>query len=63
MVQIYGPVLKVFKRSGNRYTINDNNKNDIVLEIGDKVNRHIVDNDYVLFNDNLHFIRFEYDGT
>jgi len=40
----------IIKRDGNRYTINDNNKNDIVLEIGDKVNRHIVDNDYVLFN-------------
>ena len=40
----------IIKRDGNRYTINENNKNDIVLEIGDKVNRHIVDNDYVLFN-------------
>ena len=40
----------IIKQDGNRYTINDNNKNDIVLEIGDKVNRHIVDNDYVLFN-------------
>lgn len=40
----------IIKRDGNRYTINDNNKNDIVLELGDKVNRHIVDNDYVLFN-------------
>ena len=40
----------IIKRDGNRYTINDNNKNDIVLEIGDKVNRHIVNNDYVLFN-------------
>ena len=40
----------IIKRDGNKYTINDNNKNDIVLEIGDKVNRHIVDNDYVLFN-------------
>ena len=40
----------IIKRDGNRYTINDNNKNDIVLEIGDKINRHIVDNDYVLFN-------------
>ena len=40
----------IIKRDGNKYTINDNNKNDIVLGIGDKVNRHIVDNDYVLFN-------------
>ena len=40
----------IIKRDGNRYTITDNNKNDIVLEIGDIVNRHIVNNDYVLFN-------------
>jgi len=40
----------IVKKDGNRFTINDNNKNDLVLEIGDKVNRHIVDNDYVLFN-------------
>ena len=40
----------IIKKDGNRYTINDNNKNDLILEVGDKVNRHIVDNDYVLFN-------------
>ena len=47
----YGPVLKVFvKKNGKKITVNDNNKNTIILELGDKVNRHIVDNDYVLFN-------------
>ena len=40
----------IIKTNGNRFTINDNNKGDIILEIGDKVNRHIVDNDFVLFN-------------
>ena len=40
----------IIKKDGNRYTINDNNKNDLILENGDKVNRHIVDNDWVLFN-------------
>ena len=38
------------KKNGKKYSINDNNKKDIKLELGDKVNRHIVDNDYVLFN-------------
>jgi len=40
----------IIKKNGNRFTINDTNKVDIILEIGDKVNRHIVDNDWVLFN-------------
>tara|TARA_B110000285_G_scaffold234836_1_gene313266 strand:+ start:2134 stop:6708 length:4575 start_codon:yes stop_codon:yes gene_type:complete len=40
----------IIKTNGNRFTINDDNKIDIILEIGDKVNRHIVDNDWVLFN-------------
>ena len=40
----------IIKQDGNRYVINDNNKNDFILENGDKVNRHIVDNDWVLFN-------------
>ena len=40
----------IVKKNGNRFTINDTNKVDIILEIGDKVNRHVVDNDWVLFN-------------
>ena len=40
----------IVKKDGSRYSLNDNNKNEITLEIGDKVNRHIVNNDYVLFN-------------
>jgi len=38
---------------GNRntkITIQDSNKDDIVLSIGETVNRHLLDNDYVLFN-------------
>ena len=31
-------------------SILDSNKNDIILEIGDTVNRHLLDGDYVLFN-------------
>ena len=38
------------KSNGNRFTINDTNKAEFILEIGDKVNRHIVDNDWILFN-------------
>tara|TARA_B100000900_G_scaffold416245_1_gene450518 strand:- start:195 stop:4769 length:4575 start_codon:yes stop_codon:yes gene_type:complete len=40
----------IIKKDGKRFNINSNNKNELVLEIGDKVNRHIVNNDYVLFN-------------
>tara|TARA_Y100000817_G_scaffold314769_2_gene315017 strand:+ start:383 stop:4972 length:4590 start_codon:yes stop_codon:yes gene_type:complete len=38
------------KKNGKKFSINENNKKDLKLELGDKVNRHIVDNDYVLFN-------------
>ena len=40
----------IIKNNGNRFTINNTNKAEIILEIGDKLNRHIVDNDWVLFN-------------
>jgi len=40
----------IVKNNGNRFILTDSNKADIILEIGDKVNRHIVDNDWVLFN-------------
>ena len=40
----------IIKKNGNRFTITDSNIGELILEIGDKVNRHIVDNDYVLFN-------------
>jgi len=36
--------------NGQRFTITDKNKSNMELKIGDKVNRHIVDNDWVLFN-------------
>jgi len=38
------------KKNGIKITINDNNKETIQLEFGDKINRHLIDNDYVLFN-------------
>ena len=31
-------------------TINEHNKKDIILENGNVVNRHLLNNDYVLFN-------------
>ncbi len=40
----------IIKINGNKISLNDNNKNKIDLELGDKVNRHLVDNDWVLFN-------------
>ena len=40
----------IVKANGKRYTITENNKSILKLELGDKVNRHIVDNDWVLFN-------------
>ena len=38
------------KRNDITITINENNKKDIILENGDIVNRHLRNNDYVLFN-------------
>ena len=41
----------IHKKNGNiKITILENNQETINLEIGDIVNRHILDNDYVLFN-------------
>ena len=40
----------IIKKSGNKITIIDKNKYNIELEIGDTVNRHLIDGDYVLFN-------------
>ena len=40
----------IVKNNGNKFLITDNNKMNMKLEYGDTVNRHIVDNDYVLFN-------------
>ena len=41
----------IIKNNGNiKITIQDSNKDDIVLSIGDTVNRHLLDNDAVLFN-------------
>jgi len=43
-------VKSVIKKNNNKISINDNNKQDIELEQGDTVNRHLSDGDYVLFN-------------
>ena len=41
----------IIKNEGKiKVTIQDSNKDDIVLSIGDTVNRHLLDNDPVLFN-------------
>ena len=40
----------IIKKSGNKITIIDKNKYNIELEIGDIVNRHLINGDYVLFN-------------
>ena len=40
----------IVKRNNTKISINDNNKQDIELEYGDIVNRHLNDGDYVLFN-------------
>ena len=44
-------VKNIFKTKENiKITITNKNKNNIILENGDIVNRHLLDNDYVLFN-------------
>ena len=40
----------ILKKNGTIITLNDNNKDDIILELGDTLNRHLLDGDYVLFN-------------
>ena len=40
----------IIKKNGSKFLITDNNKTNMQLEYGDTVNRHIVNNDYVLFN-------------
>ena len=44
------PGAKSIIRNDITITINENNKKDIILENGDIVNRHLRNNDYVLFN-------------
>ena len=41
---------KQYLKKWNLITLNDNNKDDIILELGDTLNRHLLDGDYVLFN-------------
>tara|TARA_Y100000389_G_scaffold183613_2_gene201283 strand:- start:3164 stop:7708 length:4545 start_codon:yes stop_codon:yes gene_type:complete len=40
----------IVKKNGSKFLITENNKMNMKLEYGDTVNRHLVDNDYVLFN-------------
>ena len=40
----------ILKKNETLITLNDNNKDDIILELGDTLNRHLLDGDYVLFN-------------
>ena len=40
----------IIKKNEKKISINDNNKNLIELEYGDIVNRHLINNDFVLFN-------------
>ena len=44
------PGAKSIKKGTQLITINETNKDIIVLETGDIVNRHLIDGDYVLFN-------------
>jgi DNA-directed RNA polymerase II subunit RPB1 len=44
------PGAKSIKKGSQLITINESNKDIMVLEIGDMVNRHLIDGDYVLFN-------------
>ena len=43
-------VKNIIKKNNKKISITDHNKNDISLEFGDTVNRHLIDGDYVLFN-------------
>ena len=40
----------VIKKNDIKITINDQNKDELDITIGDTVNRHLIDGDYVLFN-------------
>ena len=40
----------IVRKTGQKISITDENKSDLLLETGDIVNRHLMDGDYVLFN-------------
>ena len=40
----------IVKKDGSKFLITEKNKINMQLEYGDTVNRHLVNNDYVLFN-------------
>ena len=48
--QIWPGAKSILKKNKTLITLNNNNKDDIVLEIGDTLHRHLLDGDYVLFN-------------
>ena len=39
-----------FKKIGKKISITDENKEELEIEYGDIINRHLIDGDYVLFN-------------
>ena len=43
-------VKNIITKNNKKISITEHNKNDISLEFGDVVNRHLIDGDYVLFN-------------
>ena len=48
--KIWPGAKSIVKKNGNKFLITEINKMNMKLEFGDIVNRHIVNNDYVLFN-------------
>ena len=48
--KIWPGAKSIIKKNGNKFLITESNKKNMKLEFGDIVNRHIVNNDYVLFN-------------
>jgi DNA-directed RNA polymerase II subunit RPB1 len=48
--KIWPGAKSIIKKNGSKFLITETNKMNMKLEYGDTVNRHIVDNDYVLFN-------------
>uniref|UniRef100_A0A6C0L177 DNA-directed RNA polymerase II subunit RPB1 n=1 Tax=viral metagenome TaxID=1070528 RepID=A0A6C0L177_9ZZZZ len=46
----YPGIKLIVKKNGTKITLTESNVNDIELENGDTVHRHLMDGDYVLFN-------------
>ena len=48
--QVWPGANSIIKKNDIKITINDINKDELELNLGDTVNRHLIDGDYVLFN-------------